>query len=54
MPLMFILVLTNTRESQGREESIFKERAHGFQWASIIGFVRALILGPVLQSLKTQ
>lgn len=51
---MFILVLTNARESQGREENVFKKFARGFQSVNIIGFVRALILGPVLRSHEMQ
>lgn len=31
MLLMFVLVLTNARESQGREGSVFKEFARGLQ-----------------------
>lgn len=46
---MFILVLTHTRESQGKEESAVNKCARGFQHTNI-GSVRALILGLVLPS----
>lgn len=41
---MFILVLTHTRESQGKEESAVNKCARGFQHTNI-GSVHALILG---------
>lgn len=49
MLLVFILVLTHTKEGQGKEESVVNERARGFQHANI-GSVPALILGLVLPS----